>query len=67
MGMETRNVCVQIPTQLHRRLRIYTARHDTCLAAIFESLINEFVTHVVAADEREATRGGAAQMNAEDR
>lgn len=64
--METRNVCVQVPVQLHRRLRIYTAKHDTCLSAILESLIHQFVTHVVAADEREGSREVAVQSDSEE-
>lgn len=64
--METRNVCAQVPVQLHRRLRIYTAKHDTCLSAILESLIHQFVTHVVAADEREGSRAVTSEPESEN-
>jgi hypothetical protein len=61
--METRNVCAQVPSHIHRQLRVYTARHDTCLAAILESLLEQFVEKVVVPDEAQASSSASGVEN----
>lgn len=44
--METRNICVQMPTDKHKRLKLYCVQNDTCIAALLESLVNGFLREV---------------------